>query len=93
MPFILMQFLDTLHLKWDFVNIIKENCLLTNLRQVKGEVIRIWSLFAKAYAKVFANEFYCENTNDYHDLDQLLIKLISKLYKVITVTRYLQLYY
>ena len=69
MPFILMRFLDTSYLKWDFANTVKENCLLTNLRQMKGEVIRIWSLFAKMCAKVFANEFHCENINDYYDLD------------------------
>ena len=83
MPFILLRCLDISYLKQDFANTVKENCLLTNLRQVKGEIIKTWSLFAKVCAKVFANEFLCESTNDYYELDQLLLELVRKLNKVI----------
>jgi hypothetical protein len=81
-PFILAQCLDASHFKRNFADTVKENCSLTNLRQVKSEVIRIWSLFAKSCAKVFANEF-CYN--DYHELDQLLIELIKALCRVIDI--------
>src|SRR5688572_24664977 len=80
MPFILLRFLDTTHLKQDFAITVRDNCSLTNLRQVKGEIIRTWSLFAKMCAKVFSNEFY---KNEYSDLDQLLVELIKALNKVI----------
>jgi len=83
MPFILKRCLDTSHLKQDFANSIKENCLLTNTRQVKGKMIKTWSLFAKSCAKVFAKEFNYGNKDDYYELDQLLIELIKTLNKVI----------
>lgn len=82
MPFILKRCLDASHLKQDFANSIKENCLLTNTRQVKGEMIKTWSLFAKSCAKVFAKEFNYGNKDDYYELDQLLIELIKSLNKV-----------
>ncbi|GBC04304.1 hypothetical protein RclHR1_05600004 [Rhizophagus clarus] len=71
-PFILARCLNTAHLKQYFVTTIKNNCELTNLRQVKAAMVRTWSFFAKLCAKVFANKF-CES--DYQVLDQLIIKL------------------
>jgi hypothetical protein len=82
MPFILSRCLIPAHFKQDFVDLVKDNdkCLLTNLRQVKSTIIETWSLFAKLCMKIFANEF-CDS--DYQALDQLIIKLIKILNKVI----------
>ena len=80
MPYILLRCLISAHFKQDFAESVKDRCLLMNLRQVKAVIIEAWSLFAKFCAKVFANEF-CRS--DYQTLDQLLVKLIRTLNKVI----------
>lgn len=79
MPFILSRCLNSTHLKQHFAITIKNNCELTNISQVKGTMIKAWSLFAKLCAKVFAIEF---RKSDYQALDQLVIKLIRTLNKV-----------
>src|SRR2546423_3412726 len=80
MPFILSRCLIFTHFKRDFAKSIKDKCLLVNLRQVKAVIVEAWRLFAKFCAKVFANEF-CRS--DYQTLDQLLVKLMRTLNKVI----------
>jgi hypothetical protein len=80
MPFILLRCLNTSHLKQHFAITVKNNFELTNLKQVKAVIIKTWSLFARLCAKVFASGF---QKSDYQALDQLVIKLIRTLNKVI----------
>ena len=82
MPFILSRCLNITYLKQDFAITVRNNCDLTNLRQVKATMINTWSLFARLCAKVFANKF---RKCDYQALDQLIIKLIKTLDKVIKI--------
>ncbi|CAG8712801.1 4980_t:CDS:2 [Rhizophagus irregularis] len=79
MPFILSRCLNTTQLKQCFVITVKNNFELTNSRQVKAVIVKTWSLFARLYAKVFANVFH---KSDYQALDQLVIKLTRILNKI-----------
>ena len=80
MPFILSRCLNIVYLKQEFIRTIKDNYSLTNVRQIRAVIIKMWSLFTKFCTKVFTIEFRKDN---YYILDQLSLELIRTLNKVI----------